>query len=95
VVCELQSPISSRFTHSVRLFSSLEVGALGWLRQLLVGGRGHVSSDLDKYGLHSEVAFPVRYAGEFGEVDLWKHVISTIGFGSVVCRVSALVHTQS
>lgn len=51
--------------------NSLEVGALGRLRQLLVGGRGHVSSDLDQHGLHGEVAFPVCDAGEFGKVDLW------------------------
>lgn len=66
----------SRSTH----FSSTcslpsEVGALGRLRQLLVGGRGHVSSDLDEHGLHGEVAFPVCYAGELGEVDLWEEVV--------------------
>ena len=57
---------------SLHMFSCSEVGALGRLRQLLVGGRGHVSSDLDEHGLHGEVAFPVCYAGELGEVDLWR-----------------------
>jgi hypothetical protein len=56
------------------LVSCSEVGALGRLRQLLVGGRGHVSSDLDEHGLHGEVAFPVCYAGELGEVDLWEEI---------------------
>ena len=70
-VCELQFRVPSRYTHtSLHLCSCSEVGALGRLRQLLVGGRGHVSSDLDEYGLHGEVAFPVGYAGELGEIDL-------------------------
>jgi hypothetical protein len=47
-----------------------EVGALGRLRQFLVGRCSHVSSDLDENGLHCEVAFPVCYAWELGEVDL-------------------------
>ena len=55
---------------SLHMFSCSEVGALRRLRQLLVGGSGHVSSDLDEHGLHGEVAFPVCYAGELGEVDL-------------------------
>jgi hypothetical protein len=53
---------------------SSEIGALGRLRQFLVGGRSHVSSDLDEYRLHGEVAFPVCYARELGEVDLWLDV---------------------
>lgn len=57
-------------TSFLHMVSCSEVGALGRLRQLLVGGRGHVSSDLDEYGLHGEVAFPVGYAGELGEIDL-------------------------
>lgn len=65
---KLQSPMSNTVLH---VLSSLEVGTLGRLWQLFVGGRGHVSSDFDQDGLHSEVAFPVCDAGEFGEVDLW------------------------
>jgi hypothetical protein len=66
-----------------------EVGALGRLRQFLVGGRGHVSSDLDEHGLHSEVAFPVCYAWELGEVDLRLDVdVSMLYFES---RVSLIV----
>jgi hypothetical protein len=64
----------SVYTLLFNLLSSSEVGALGGLRQLLVGGRGHVSSDLDEHGLHGEVAFPVCYAGELGEVDLWEEI---------------------
>ena len=59
---------------SFHLVSCSEVGALGRLRQLLVGGSGHVSSDLDEHGLHGEVAFPVCYAGELGEVDLRREI---------------------
>ena len=59
---------------SLHMFSCSEVGALGRLRQLLVGGSGHVSSDLDEHGLHGEVAFPVCYAGELGEVDLREEI---------------------
>jgi hypothetical protein len=57
---------------------SSEVGALRRLRQFLVGGRGHVSSDLDEHGLHGEIAFPVCYAWELGEVDLWLDVVVSI-----------------
>ena len=74
-VCKLQFRVPSRSTHtSLHLCSCSEVGALGRLRQLLVGGRGHVSSDLDEHGLHGEVAFPVCYAGELGEVDLREEI---------------------
>ena len=59
---------------SLHVASCSEVGALGRLRQLLVGGRGHVSSDLDEHGLHGEVAFPVCYAGELGKVDLRREI---------------------
>ena len=76
---------------SLHLASCSEVGALGRLRQLLVGGRGHVSSDLDEHGLHGEVAFPVCYAGELGEVDLWRDsVLVQLGFvGHVYVLVDA------
>jgi hypothetical protein len=68
---------------------SSEVGALRRLRQFLVGGCGHVSSNLDENGLHCEVAFPVCYAWEFGEVDLWWDIdVSMLYFES---RVSLIV----
>ena len=58
------------FVCLLRLPARSEVGALSRLRQLLVGGRRHVSADLDQHGLHGEVALPGCYAGELGEVDL-------------------------
>lgn len=58
------------FPRLITRAARLEVCALGRLRQLLVGRGGHVPSNLDQDGFHGEVAFPLRYAGEFGEVDL-------------------------
>lgn len=75
----------------LHMVSCSEVGALGRLRQLLVGGSGHVSSNLDEHGLHGEVAFPVCYAGELGEVDLWWEKRCQYGrlWGVVCCFVDA------
>jgi hypothetical protein len=56
------------------VLSSSEVGALGRLGQLLVGWRGHVSSDLDENCFHGEVAFPVGYAWKLGEIDLSRDI---------------------
>jgi hypothetical protein len=67
------SPINTPPQRWISFVCSLvrsEVGALSRLRQLLVGGRGHVPADLDQHGLHGEVALPGCYAGELGEVDL-------------------------
>lgn len=64
------SPPSVRSYTPLQCVLGSEVGALSRLRQLLVGGRGHVPADLDQHGLHGEVALPGCYAGELGEVDL-------------------------
>lgn len=68
-----------------RSFRFLEVGSLSRLRELLVGGCGHVSSDLDQDGLHGEVAFPGCYAGELGEVDLLAGLL--VWYSYTGCRV--------
>lgn len=47
-----------------------KVGALWWLRQLLVRRSCHVPPDLDENRLHCEVALPHTDAREFREVHL-------------------------
>lgn len=63
----------------------LEVGALWWLGELLVGWSCHVSAYLDQNCLHSEVSLPCADAWELREVDLqypispwYSHVFSLL-----------------
>lgn len=44
-------------------------GAFRGLRELLVGGVGHVSPQFNQDGLHCVVSGPVGQAGKFGGVD--------------------------
>jgi hypothetical protein len=48
-------------------------GAFRGLRELLIGGVSHESSQLNQDRLHGVVAAPVCEAGEFGRVNLNMH----------------------
>jgi len=55
-------------------------GALGRLRQFLIRRVGHISSQLNKDGLHCVVSAPVREAGKLARVD---HAVSWVNAGQV------------